>query len=153
MGATVTQVKNRIATLVANISGITTVQDDWPEDSQPFAPSELPCLIVQAGPVVNSGRISHARFSITREYRILLLVERIEEDIADPDTSALEAVEPYLLSVPAYFAQRPRLEDATNNTGLVFDSSLPTDNGTPRIVREGAVYRGAVFTMTVTTRH
>jgi hypothetical protein len=153
MSATPSQIKDRIALMCAAVTGITTVVDDWPEDTQPFNPVELPCIIVQVGPVTSNERVNHARFRMVRDYRILILVGRTENDTVDPDTSALEAVEPFLLSIPAYFAQRPRLEHPSTSAPIVMDSTLPADNGTPRIVREGAVYRGAVFTMAVITVH
>lgn len=152
MSATPTQIKNRLVTLAAGIDGIQAAYDDWPEDQHPFGAQDLPCVIVQVGPATVT-RISRARFNMTREFRLLLLVDRTEEDIAHPDTSALEAVEPYLLSVPAYFADKPRLEDASGNGLGVISITLPGDNGMPRIVRNAAIYRGAVFTMTVTTSH
>jgi hypothetical protein len=124
---------------------------DYSEDNQPFEVAEMPAVVVRVGPVIETVRQGRAHFLMTREYRHLLHVARTEEDIANPDTSALRAVEPYLLSVPLFFLDRPRLE--LSGTGLVVSSTLPADDGIPRIVREGAVYRGAVFTSQVTTRH
>lgn len=147
---TPTQVKERLMALAVQVSGIVTVADDWPEDNEPFTAAELPALIVVVRGAVNT-RINLHKYQSTRTFELHLPVARIADDVKNPDTAALEAVEPFLLSIPAFFAARPRLENG--DSGLSYASSIPQDLPARKIVREGAEYTGVIFTMTVDTLH
>ncbi len=147
---TPTEIKTRLMALAAQVSGIVTVADDWPEDNEPFAPALLPALIVVVRGATNT-RISIHKYQSTRTFEFHVPIQRITDDVKNPDTLALRAVEPFLLSIPALFAGRPRLENG--DAGLALESGLPQDLPARKIVRDGAEYTGAIFTMTVDTVH
>ena len=147
---TVTQIKNQIVTLCGLISGIATALDDYPEDNEPFTNAELPAIVVRVGAATYEKQSAH-RLMVSRTYQIIVHIERITEDVQDPDTAALEAVEPFLLSVATYLSAHPRLDN--DDSGLAVSTTLQGDNGPPRIVKEGADYRGTVLNLIVDTLH
>lgn len=152
--ATPAQIKDRIVTLCGQVSGIITVQDDWPESNNPFTPAQLPAIVVSIGRANNQWQ-SGTSFIMSRPYYLNLVSQRIEEDSKDPDTTALETIEPFLISIPLFFCARPRLENlATGDAGLALSTSLPSDTGgVGRFIRNGGNYRGTMFILTVDTRY
>lgn len=146
----VSDIRARLVTLCGQITGITNAYADYPEDNQPFAPAELPVMVVRVGPATNT-RLDGGGFRMLRTYQLLLHAARIIEDNAHPSTDEMQAVEPFLVDVPLFFLSRPLLEN--NDSGLALSTVLPGDGGLQRIVREGAVYWGAVFTLQVQTIH
>lgn len=147
---TLTAVKDRIVALCATIPDITTVLEGYPEGDVPFEDHELPVIVVQYGPAQNT-RASGDSYTSVRQWRLILHVAHTEGDIVDVNLADVEAVEPYLSSIPLFFLQRPRLE--LNNSGLVTQITVPSDSGNYRIQRGGALWRGAVFTFSITTNH
>lgn len=152
MSATPSDIQTRLVALYALISGIVTVTDDWPRDNKPFAASELPAVIIQYGRATNI-RQSGKNFIMTRPFYAILLSARIKDDVKIPDRASLETVEPFLISVPAFFMARPLLELNGGDGIATPPGSLPSDSAAGRFVFRGATYIRTVFTHEITTRH
>ena len=150
--ATLSEVKDRIVLLCGLIEGIKTVVDDMPEDNQPFKRlAELPAIMVKIGTATYQIQSRH-QMIVTRQWQLVLLVGRTAEDTQDPDTDALEAVEPYLLRVAAFFGQHPRLE--YNDAGIVISANIEGDGGIGSFpLKDGATYMGSTQILTTVTRH
>lgn len=145
---TIAQVRARLVSIAALIPNIKTALSDYPMDNQPFEVAEMPVIVVRVGQAANS-RLDANGFAMLRTYQLILHAARALDDISNPSTTEMQAVEPFLSSVPLHFLARPRLE--LNDAGLVVSTTLPQDAGLQRIVRESAVYWGAVFTMQIQT--
>lgn len=153
--ATPTQVKNRVVALYALIAGITTSLDDYPEDGLAFEDAELPVAITTLGPATNTA-FSKSGFIMTRTVTTHLLVASVEGSQSFPDTSAMEAVEPFMVSVPLFFSSRQQLDDpATGLSALVRNCTLPSEQepGPGRFAYGGVDYWGLVLNMQVETLH
>lgn len=150
-GPSVAHIKNRIVAIGGDISGINTALDDWPEDNFPFTSIELPALIVTVDPAVRYTKISIGSLLMTRNYAMTVVAARVTNDTQSPDTDALEAIEPFLISVPLKFITAPRLE--RNDAGLAFGTELGTEPFIDRFTFNRAVYIGAVIPIAVTTIH
>lgn len=148
---TVAQVKARISTMCAQIEGIKTVVDSYPSDRQPFDPSELPAIIVRVSYRATNTRESAGGYLMTMDYILELNVQRSANDARMVDEAALEATEPYITRIPAYFGARRRLE--YNDNGLATGCEIPQLVASARSIRDGAVYARLFFRMAVTTRH
>jgi hypothetical protein len=152
MSSTPSQIKDRVVTILGAVSGITTVLDDYPEDNEPFTAAELPACVVRLRGATNAA-VDGRGFAMTRTVAIILHAARSDEDIKYPDTNALEAIETFLLSIPAAFNARRRLNSDDGGLAGVTSITLPADDGRRTIVHESAWYFGAIFSMTVTTQH
>jgi len=147
---TPSQIKNRLVTMCDAISGINTAVDTWPTDSQPFTAAELPAFVVNIGPATN-GMQAGQLFSMSREFMLTLLAARFPADWKLTDNTTWEVIEPYMLSVPTYFAQHPRLEH--NDSGLAVAITLPTERPIVAITFDGGLYAALPFTLQVRTLH
>lgn len=148
---TISQLKDRIVTLCAEIPGIETALDDYPENNEPFAFQELPAIVVRVGAAVHVRQTHHQMFT-TRQFGLIFHADRLNDDSQEPDTEALESIEEWLLTLMVFFNSRRRLEH-NNDAGLAVDTLLSSDSAPQRIIKEGAVYIGSIFTLSVDTRH
>lgn len=145
--ATLSEIKDRIVTLCGQVSGIVTALDDYPEDNEPFVASELPAIVVRVGPATYAAQSAH-RLMVTRQFQLILHVAHIGDDVQDPDTDALEAVEPYLARIATYFGQHPRLHLPGTDNGLVVRSAMGGDGGIGGFNINSARYMGSTLTLT-----
>jgi len=153
--STPTTIKNRIVAMFALISGITTSLDDYPEDGKAFQAAELPVAITFLGAATNT-RLSGRAFVMSRSLTTHLLIAKASSSRPNPDTSAMEAVEAFQVSVPLYFADKPQLQDPANSlNAIVRNTTLPSEQepGPGRIPFGGVDYWSLVFTFQVETVH
>lgn len=148
---TVAQIKARISALCALIPNVKTVVESYPSDEQPFELSELPAMIVRVSYRATNTRESAGAMLMTMDYVLELNVARVPGDTQTFDEAALEATEPFILSVPLFFGARRRLE--LNDRGLAVECGIPQLVASMRSVRNTAVYTRLFFRMAVTTRH
>lgn len=158
---TPSEIKDRLVALMARVDGITTSVDDYPEDLRPFEDAELPAAVTR----LVSTQLAQVRMSRTRLSQGIML-ERWEipivlhtavcdnQDPLSPSTTEMEVAEPFLRSVPLYFAQRPRLHAPADAPlpalgELVYDTEPMQNTGIIRIAREETSYWGIVFTLPV----
>lgn len=154
-------IKDRIVALMARVDGIVTSIDDYPEDNRPFEDHELPAAVTR----LVSTQLAQVRVTRT-ELASGILLERWEiptvvhvavcsnEDPLSPNTAEMEACEPFLRSVPLYFAQRRRLDAPADDPlpalgELVYDTDPMQNTGIIRIAREETSYWGIAFTLPV----
>jgi hypothetical protein len=65
--------------------------------------------------------------------------------------AALEATEPWIVTIPAFFGKRRRLE--LNDRGLAADCGIAQLVASSRSVRNSVSYARLFFRLPVTTRH
>lgn len=156
--ATPSQIKDRIVLVAGQVPGIATSLDDYP-DKEPFEDHELPAMVTR----LVSTQLAQVR--VTRQHMYTgLWIERWEiplvlhvthcdnDDVLAPNTAEMEACEPFLRSVPAYFAGTDRLscsECTPPLSALVYDIEPMQSTGIIRIARNSASYWGIAFTLPV----
>ena len=153
--STPTAIKNQLVTMWGHITGITTTLDDYPEDGKAFADAELPVAITFLGAASNAPMSGRA-ITMTRSVTTHLLIARASGSRPNPDTSAMEAVEPFMVRVPLYFADKRNLQDPANSLGaIVRNATIPSEQepGPGRIPFGGVDYWSLVFTYQVETVH
>jgi hypothetical protein len=84
-------------------------------------------------------------------YTLKFMARRFAADYKLTDQTAWEAVEPFVLSLPAFFYARPQLQH--NDNGLAIGSDLLEVVSLMPIAFESALYASAVFVLNVRTRH
>lgn len=149
--ATPAQIKDRIVALVGQVSGITTSLDDYPAGDTPFTDAQLPAAVTRLMHVPTTRRWLAAGIYLERHaFTVVLHVADCSNiDVLAPNTTEMESCEVFKHSIPAYFADRPRLH-GTGLSEMVYDSELMSDTGIIRIERAGLSWWGIVFTLPVT---
>lgn len=157
--ATPSEIKDRIVTLMGRVSGVTTSLDDYPEDQRPFEDDELPVAVTR----LISTNLAQVRVSrqtlfpgcVLERWEIPVVLHVkvcTNEDPLGPNTAEMEACEPFLRSVPAYFLARPRLHDNDDTPALaemVYDTEPMVSTGVIRYTREETSYWSVIFTLSV----
>lgn len=143
-------IKDRIVTLMGEVSGVTTSLDDYPDKDDPFTGAQLPAAVTRLLHVPTTRRWLSSGIYLERHvFTIPLHVAVVSNvDVLAPDTSVMEQCEVFKASVPAFFAARPRLR-GTGLSEMVYDSELMGDGGIVRIERSGLSWWGIVFTLPV----
>jgi hypothetical protein len=160
--ATPTEIKNRLVTLWGHVSGITTAVDDYPNDDLPFEAAELPAVVIrlvstQLGAVTvtrtpYAGGIIRERWTIPAVLHVGVVSKM---DALAPNTTEMEACEPFLRSPAVFFANSTRLgyvdfvTPANNLTDLVYDSEPLSNTGILKIERPKVSYWGLLYTHTI----
>ena len=148
---TVTQIKQRIVSLCQAIPGIITVLDAYPDDETPFTASQLPAIVVRVSWQTSIARESANAYLMTMPYIIELNAALSSSTTALVNESALEALEPWIITISTFFARRRRLE--LNDAGLAAGCDIPSLVASTRTVRSGVTYARLFFRLSVTTRH
>jgi hypothetical protein len=149
---TPSQIKDRLVTMCAAISGITTSTDKLPEDSFPFTAAELPAIVVTIGPASNTAVAGNLMVQ-QREFGLILLAARFPKDWKITNQATWEAVEPFTLSIPLHFKRNSRLEH--NDSGLAVAITLPSEqgNGLTAFAFDNGLYAATIFSLQVRTNH
>jgi hypothetical protein len=141
-------IRERLAAMQRNITGITKAFDLIPRTVQP---TELPCFINLVG-ASNYDLQTYGRQMVkdNRQYRMLLLVKETGDDI---ESGAEEACYIFLDRVRDYFLARPGLElTGENPPGLAaVDALLLGDSGVQRITYAAKAYAGVEFRILIPT--
>lgn len=148
---TVSQIKARIAALCATIPSIVTVLDAWPDDEAPFTAAQLPAVIVRVSWQATNTREGADSYLMTMPYILEVNVTISSSSTALVNEAALEASEPWIVTIPAFFGARRRLE--LNDRGLAVDCGLAQLVASSRSVRNSVSYARLFFRLPVTTRH
>lgn len=148
--STPSQIKDRIVTLMAEVSGVTTSLDDYPAGDAPFTAAELPAAVTRLLHVPTTRQwLTTDTYIETHTFTIILHVSICSNvDVLAPNTTEMEQCEAFKYSVPAFFAARNRL-NGTDLSDMVYDSGLMSDGGIIRIERSGLSWWGIVFTLPV----
>jgi hypothetical protein len=144
--ATEAEVKARIEVLAD--AAVTTLLSGT---EQRIARSTLPAIEVRVRGATRTHTTPQQE-RVRREYELWLFVAEVvkSDDPADVN-AALEACYPYLNSIPDYFYQRPRLEDANGVNALVDDTEPMTDSGAATTPYKNSEYAAVRFTLPVLT--
>lgn len=156
---TPTEVRQRIAAIVGTVPNITTVLTGTEAN---VAETDLPAALVFTGPATREDNSRDQRF-VTRQYQIVLLVERLDKDRKDATHTreskntvqqqipALEAAEAWLDVVPDFFRKHAdRLE--LEKVGLVWSTAPASDSGPETFEWVGGAFAACIWTLPVTTR-
>ena len=148
------QIRARLETMLAAIPGITlvlTTEDDT------LTPEQLPAVRVYAGRASRERTRGVQQRTVTRDWYIVLLIQRIgtedgTEWTAEQKRTEELAAEAWLELIPDYFATHPKLMvDGVQMRGIQAVDE-PSDNGlqTVNFGKHGAVFWGAVYELPVT---
>lgn len=141
------RMKGHLLTLCAQIPGLTTILEDAPE--VPFLLDVLPALLVnECGASIVFTDKAKGVFDMTRVWELTLYVAPCA-----PDTGSVQRLtylSPFLMSIPAFFARRPRL--GGGGAGIV-SIMLPSDSGNQLATVGDTTYITTTFSMSITTRH
>jgi len=148
---TVSQIKARIAALCATIPGIVKVLDAYPDDERPFEAAELPAVIVRVSWQATNTRESNDAYLMTMPYILEVDVALSASSTALVNEAALEATEPWIVTIPAFFGKRRRLQ--LNDAGLACECGMAQLVASSRSVRSSVSYARLFFRMPVMTRH
>jgi len=148
---TVAQIKKRISDLAKTIPGIVTVLDAYPDDERPFTAAELPAIIVRVSWQATNTRESASSYIMTMPYILEVDVALSSSTTALVNEAALEATEPWIITIPTFFGARRRLE--MSDSGLAVDCGLAQLVASSRSVRSSVSYARLFFRLPVTTRH
>lgn len=148
---TVAQIKKRIVDLCKTIPSIVTVLDAYPDDETPFTAAQLPAIIVRVSWQASNVRESASTYLMTMPYILEVNVALSASRTALVNEAALEATEPWILTIPVFFGTRRRLE--LNDNGLAVDCGLAQLVASSRSVRNSVSYARLFFRMPVITRH
>lgn len=144
--ATTDQIKARIEALADAV--VTTLLTG---NETVIAREMLPAVEVRPGPATNERHGPMSRME-TRTWQLWLFVAEIINPEQYTDLlPATEACHPFLDSLPDYFMDRPRLEDANRANPLVYGTSLMDDSGPVRTPFKTKTYTAVRFTFQVTT--
>ena len=153
--ATPTEMKDRLVLNWAEIDGVTTSVDDYPNDDLPFEDAELPAAITrlmsaELGPVRVTRSYLASHLVVERwEIPTILHVCRLQKmDALAPNTAEMELCEPFLRSPAAYFVEHDRLHTDELND-LVYGTELQSNTGIVKIIRPKVAYWGIVYTLPV----
>lgn len=134
----------RIVALMGDVSGVDTVDDEYPEDIN----DKLPFCFVEEGPAAfvksNTNNII-----CTQEFTLLLYVQAFETEISGQEDSAYQACRPFLTSVPKFFWQHTRLQRSDQGLADVVSASLSEHQGIQSASRNNYEYMGIAFTLNV----
>jgi hypothetical protein len=153
---TPTQIKDRLVTLWGLISGVTTSQDDYPENDLPFDTNQMPAAVTrlvstQLGPVTvqrtyRASGLALERWTIPTILHVGIVSKM---DALAPNTTEMEACEPFLQTPAQFFAAHDRLGYGVTYADMVFGTELMNNSGIIKIERPQATYWGIVYTLTV----
>lgn len=150
--ATPTEIKDRIVTLMGQVSGVTTSLDDYLSKDDPFTDAQLPAAITRLLHVPTTRTWLSADTYLERHaFQIILHVAVCSNvDVLAPNTTEMELCEPFKHSVPYFFAQRAHQRlGGTGLADMVYDTELVSDGGIIRIERSGLSWWGFAFTLPV----
>lgn len=148
---TVAQIKKRISDLCATIPSIVTVLDAYPDDETPFISTQLPAIIVRVSWQATNTRESNDAYLMTMPYILEACISISASSTALVNEAALEATEPWIVTIPAFFGKRRRLQ--LNDAGLACECGMAQLVASSRSVRSSVSYARLFFRMPVTTRH
>ena len=148
---TVAQIKKRISDLCKTIPSIVTVLDAYPDDETPFIATELPAIVVRVSGQANNVRESNDAYLMTMPYILEVDVAISASSTAMVNEAALEATEPWIITIPAFFGKRRLLQ--LNDSGLATDCGIAQLVASSRSVRNSVTYARLFFRLPVTTRH
>jgi len=148
---TVTQIKTRLVALCQTVPGIVTVLDAYPDDETPLTAAQLPAIVVRVSWQASNARESANAYLMTMPYILELNAALSSSTTALVNEAALEALEPWVITIPTFFARRRRLE--LNDSGLAVECDVPQLVASARMVRSAVTYARLFFRMAVTTRH
>jgi hypothetical protein len=148
---TVAQIKKRIVDLCKTIPSIVTVLDAYPDDETPFISTQLPAIVVRVSWQANNVRESNDTYLMTMPYILEVDVALSASSTALVNEAALEATEPWIVTIPVFFGQRRRLE--LNDAGLAVECDMAQLVASSRSVRNSVTYARLFFRLAVTTRH
>lgn len=144
------QIRARLETMLAAIPGITlvlTTEDDT------LTPEQLPAVRLYAGRASRDRTRGVQQRTVTRDWYIVLLIQRIGTEDGTEWTAAQKrteelAAEAWLELIPDYFAANPKLDQMRGIQAV----EEPSDNGlqTVNFGKHGAVFWGAVYELPVT---
>jgi len=141
--------------MASEISGISHTFHEFPDN--PLTDTQLAAFGVRPFGATYT-RQANAHMIQERNYDLVVLVTRANGD-PFPDSAAIAAVEPFILSVPQYFMSHRLLNTSTlpPMDGII-QTELTTDQFGPGIInhpykRGSAQHWGAVFNLIVTSKH
>lgn len=136
----------RIVTLAGAIPGMTGAGEDIPEH---LSGADLPFCFVTEGQATYTYPDADM-LTVSREFLLLLWVTRFDQQDKTAEEAARAACRPYLTSVPRFFAARKQLQ--YNDAGIdgVVTSRITRDDGPATASRDGVLFYGIAFRLTVT---
>jgi len=147
----VTTVKDRIDTIVTNVTGVNEVKDGLPRNA---VPGNMPFAYIATADarVVQAGSAGDTLLLFERDYKIVLVIKPWAHGI---ELEVEAAAEPFFTRIYDVLWGNPGLHTFTagvpNNDPLdyVFDTALTGDSGVVNIVVGGLAVVGVVFSLTV----
>lgn len=138
-------IMTRIVTLAGQVSGVTTSVDTLPKH---IDAATLPLMFVTEGLATYDYPDSEMT-AVSREFLLLLWVQAFDNQDATVEQAAREACRPFLTSVPKYFRARRQLNNNDAGVTGVVSARITRDDGPATASRDGVLYYGVAFRLTV----